>query len=152
MDLFERNRGDIQAAIAGGNPNERGTKTAVVAEEDRAHAPALAAAETAGKGRAQGAPFDKDDALERGLCFGFQSGKCKAVGGKCPNGFKHELAKKGRAASPPRKGVGKGDTSKVPCRFFSQGSCLWGEKCTYSHGTVPTTGASAPVVTQEAAR
>ena len=78
--------------------------------------------------------FDKNDALERKLCFGFQTGSCKAVGGKCPNGYVHQLAKKKRAPTPPAKGRGKGDTSKTPCSFFAKGACIWGDEYSFSHG------------------
>jgi hypothetical protein len=133
-ELFDRNRQDVQAAIAaGGNPNGKPLKTAAVAEEEQSNATALAATEKKAKAKTPNTAFDKTEALDRGLCFGFQSGQCKAVGGKCPNGYKHELAKKKRSSSPPLKGRGKGDRSKTPCSFFAKGNCIWGDKCEFSH-------------------
>jgi hypothetical protein len=134
LEMFDQNREDIQAAIAaGGNPNGKSPKTAAVAETVKENAPALPAEARPEKTKTTGASFDKDDAVARGLCFAFQEGNCKAVGGKCPHGFKHELAKKKRPPTPPRKGRGKGDTSKIPCKFFPQGTCIWGEECPFSH-------------------
>jgi hypothetical protein len=141
-DLLDGNRATIQAAIAtGGSVPNKGNKMAVLAEEDIG-ATALPCGTPAGKGDKgrnretnKGTTFDREDASERGLCFAFQTGNCKAVEGKCPGGFKHELAKKKRHPTPPpTRGRGKGgDTSKIPCRFFANGNCIWGDGCTYSH-------------------
>ena len=144
LEMFDRNREDIQAAIAsGGSPHGKPPKPAAVAEESPAKPTALAAESKASSPSQSGAPFDKEDALKRGLCFAFQTGNCKAVGGKCPDGYKHELAKKKRPLTPPRKGKGKGDTSKTPCKFFAEGTCIWGEECAFSHEAKPASVAKA---------
>jgi hypothetical protein len=155
LDMLGNNRDLIQAAIAAGNSSApKPVKTGAVAEVDPT-ALALAATENNGKGNRQrgnnkGGTFDREDARERGLCFGFQSGKCQAVDGKCPAGFKHELAKKRRSPTPPRKGKGKGgDTSKIPCKFFTTGECIWGDGCTFLHQGTGNEGTAAPAVEEE---
>jgi hypothetical protein len=97
-------------------------------------------------------PARKPKSSEPNVCFEFQkSGKC-ARGDSCI--FVHTRDKsRGRSPSPQKdkkkgKGGGKSRSSSparkdVPCRFYLQGKCTFGNQCSFRHDGKPG-GDAAP--------
>ena len=125
------NRARMQQAIAAGPSSVKplGAQKALAASEVVKPSPAAVVLGLAGpvqQTEKTKRNFDRSDAIERGLCFSFQNGKCNKK--ECT--FTHELAKiasRARSPSPERP------RSNRPCMFFPKGTCNKGASCPFKH-------------------